>query len=232
MSWLLNSSIGRKFIMALSGCALVLFLIFHMCMNLVSFISMDGYIMICEFLGTNWYAVAATVALVGLILIHILYALFLTLQNRRARGGDKYGSSNLTDVAWSSKNMFVLGLVVLAFLLLHLYDFWFKMMFAELFAGKIHALHSIVVLPAEVGGHMNMLFGNPIKVVLYLIGIAALWFHLSHGVWSMFQSSGFNGRTWLPRLKVIGTIVATLICLGFAIVPIIFYLRSLGLGIL
>ena len=152
MSWLLNSSIGRKFIMALSGCALVLFLIFHMCMNLVSIISMDGYVAICEFLGTNWYAVAATSALAGLILLHILYALFLTLQNRRARGGDKYASSNLTDVAWSSKNMFVLGLVVLAFLLLHLYDFWFKMMFAELFH-----LHSIVVLPAEVGTHMQML---------------------------------------------------------------------------
>lgn len=221
MSWLLNSSIGRKFIMALSGCALVLFLLFHMCMNLVSIISIDAYEQICAFLGSNWYAVLATGGLALLFIVHILYAVFLTLKNRKARGYDKYASSNLSDVSWSSKNMFVLGLVVVAFLLLHLYDFWYKMMFAELFH-----LHDIVVLPNEVGDHMIKLFGNPVKVALYLIGIIALWFHLSHGVWSMFQSSGFNGKTWLPRLKKVGYVFATIICVGFAIVPLFFYAKA------
>lgn len=222
MSWLLNSSIGRKFIMALSGCCLVLFLLFHMSMNLVSIISMDTYEMICGFLGVNWYALVGTAALAGLILVHVIYAVVLTLQNRKARGKDRYESSNLTPAAWSSKNMFVLGIVLAAFLLLHLYDFWYHMMFAEFFH-----LEEIVVLPEAVGSHMNMLFGSPVRVVLYLIGITALWFHLTHGVWSMFQTVGINGRTWFPRLKCVANIVATIICLGFAIVPVYFYVKPL-----
>jgi succinate dehydrogenase / fumarate reductase cytochrome b subunit len=116
--------------------------------------------------------------------------------------------------------MFVLGIVLIAFLLLHLYDFWFKMMFAELFH-----LEDIVVLPEGVGSHMSMLFGNPVKVVLYLIGLAALWFHLTHGVWSMFQTVGLNGRIWLPRVRCISNIVATVICIAFALVPLLFYAR-------
>lgn len=225
MSWLLNSSIGRKFIMALSGCCLVLFLLFHMSMNLVSIISIDAYEAICAFLGTNWYAVAGTGGLALLILIHVIYAAILTLQNRKARGGSQYASSNLTQAEWSSKNMFVLGIVLVAFLLLHLYDFWFKMMFAELFH-----IEEIMVLPEEIGSHMIMLFGSPVRVVLYLIGLVALWFHLTHGIWSMFQSTGINGRTWLPRLKCIGNIFATIICLGFAAVPIFFFAKYMLCG--
>jgi succinate dehydrogenase / fumarate reductase cytochrome b subunit len=212
MSWLLKSSIGRKFIMALSGCCMVLFLLFHMSMNLVLVFSAEAYDMICEFLGTNWYAIVGTMGLAALFIVHIIYAILLTLQNRKARGADSYASSSLSDATWSSKNMFVLGVVILAFLCLHLYDFWYKMQFSEL-------LH----LPgAESRGSVIALalFKNPVHVILYLIGIAAVWVHLSHGVWSMFQTTGLNGRTWAPRLKVIGYVVATIIAVGFAIVPI------------
>ncbi|MFV0469817.1 MAG: succinate dehydrogenase cytochrome b subunit [Dysgonomonas sp.] len=222
MSWLLNSSIGRKFIMAISGCALVLFLLFHMSMNLVLVISTEAYDMICEFLGTNWYAIVASMGLAALFIVHILYALFLTLQNRKARGSDKYASSNLTDVSWSSKNMFVLGLVIVAFLVLHLYDFWYKMQFSELFHLEGAEPHGSVIALE--------LFKNPVHVAIYLIGIIALWFHLSHGFWSMFQSSGLNGRTWLPRLKVVAYVVASVICVGFATVPVFFYAKSLLCG--
>ena len=225
MSWLLNSSIGRKLIMALSGCCLVLFLLFHMLMNLVSIVSIEAYEQICGFLGTNWYAVLATGGLALLILVHVAYAVYLTLQNRKARGGSSYASSNLTPTGWTSKNMLVLGVVLGAFLLLHLYDFWFKMMFAELFH-----LEDIVILPEKVGSHMEMLFGSPIRVVLYLIGIAALWLHLTHGVWSMFQTVGFSSKVWLPRLKCIGYIFATIICGGFAVVPIFFFAKYMLCG--
>ena len=78
MSWLLNSSIGRKFIMALSGCALILFLLFHMSMNLVLIFSVEAYDMICDFLGTNWYAIVASMGLAALFIVHILYAVVLT----------------------------------------------------------------------------------------------------------------------------------------------------------
>lgn len=219
MSWLLNSSIGRKFIMALTGCALILFLLFHMSMNLVLIFSLEAYDMICDFLGTNWYAIIASMGLAALFIVHIIYAVVLTIQNRKARGNDKYASSNGTIVEWSSKNMFVLGIVIVAFLLLHLYDFWYKMQFSELFHLTGAEPHGSVIALA--------LFKNPIHVIVYLIGIIALWFHLSHGFWSMFQTVGFNGRIWLPRLKVIGYFVSSIICLGFAIIPIFFYAKHL-----
>ena len=77
--WLCNSSIGRKVVMSVTGIALVLFLTFHGCMNVVALISAEGYNMICEFLGANWYAVAATAALAALTVIHIVYAFWLTI---------------------------------------------------------------------------------------------------------------------------------------------------------
>ena len=84
--WLINSSIGRKVVMSVTGVALVLFLTFHMSMNIVALFSGEAYNMICEFLGANWYAVVATMGLGALTVAHIVYAFILTAQNRRARG--------------------------------------------------------------------------------------------------------------------------------------------------
>lgn len=219
MSWLLNSSIGRKFIMALSGCALILFLLFHMSMNLVAIFSLEAYDMICEFLGANWYAIVGTMGLAALFIVHILYATMLTLQNQKARGGDKYASTSGTDVEWSSKNMFVLGVFVIVFLIIHLIQFWYKMQFSELMHfPDAESRGSVLIIE---------LFKNPLWVGVYLVGVIALWFHLTHGFWSMFQSVGFNGRIWLPRLKTIGTVLATIICLGFAVLPIYFFARHM-----
>ena len=88
--WLINSSIGRKVVMSVTGVALILFLTFHGCMNIVALFSEDGYNMICEFLGANWYAVVATLGLAALAVIHIVYAFILTAQNRTARGDNRY----------------------------------------------------------------------------------------------------------------------------------------------
>ena len=130
--WLYNSSIGRKVVMSVSGIALILFLTFHACMNVVALFSADAYNEICEFLGSNWYAVAGTVALVGLIAIHFIYAVILTLQNRKARGNNRYAVTATPDkVEWNSRNMFVLGVIIVLGLLLHLFNFWYNMMFAE-----------------------------------------------------------------------------------------------------
>ena len=83
--WLSNSSVGRKVVMSVTGIALVLFLTFHMAMNLVALVSANGYNMVCEFLGANWYALVATVGLAALFIIHIIYAFWLTMQNRKAQ---------------------------------------------------------------------------------------------------------------------------------------------------
>ena len=87
--WLFNSSIGKKVIMAVTGMALILFLTFHMSMNVVALFSAEGYNMICEMLGANWYAVVATLALAALAVIHIIYAFILTMKNRAARGTER-----------------------------------------------------------------------------------------------------------------------------------------------
>src|SRR5574344_1357942 len=108
--WLCNSSIGRKVVMSVTGVALILFLTFHGCMNLVALFSEEGYNMICEFLGANWYALVATLGLAALAVVHIVYAFILTAQNRRARGEARYEvTAKPAKVEWASQKMLVLG---------------------------------------------------------------------------------------------------------------------------
>ena len=131
--WLLNSSIGKKLIMSISGLFLVLFLLFHLSMNVAAVFSGEAYNMVCSLLGSNWYAVAATLVLAAGVVIHFVYAIILTLQNRKARGNDRYAiNARPKGVEWASQNMFVLGLIVILFMLLHFSQFWYKMMFAEI----------------------------------------------------------------------------------------------------
>ena len=220
--WLNNSSIGRKVVMAVTGMALVLFLTFHCCMNVVALFSGEAYNTICELLGANWYAVAATMGLALLAVIHIVYAFILTAQNRKARGGSRY---EVTDrpkkVEWASQNMLVLGIIILLGLLLHLFNFWYNMMFAELFP----AIH-FDPAPADGFGKIVNTFSNPIYVVLYVVWIAAIWFHLSHGFWSAIQTFGWNGKTWFCRWKVIGIAYVTLLMLGFFVVVLGFATKT------
>ena len=131
--WLLKSSIGRKVVMSVTGLALILFLTFHMSMNLVALFSAEAYNMICEFLGANWYALVASIGLAVLMLLHIVYAFILNAQNLRARGRDRYAvTGRPKGVEWSSQNMLVLGIIVLLGIGLHMFNFWAKMQLAEI----------------------------------------------------------------------------------------------------
>ena len=215
--WLINSSIGRKVIMSVTGIALILFMTFHCCMNLVALFSGEAYNMICELLGANWYAVAATAGLGALAVCHIVYAFILTAQNRRARGDNRYAvTEKPATVEWASQNMLVLGIIVLLGLGLHLFNFWYNMMFAEL----THI--DVPFHPADGFAYIKYTFSNPVYVVLYVIWIAALWFHLSHGFWSAMQTVGINGKVWFNRWKTIGNIYVTLLMLGFLVVVLAF----------
>ena len=217
--WLFKSSIGRKVVMSVTGIALILFLTFHCCMNIVALFSAEGYNMICEFLGANWYAVVATLGLAALAVIHIVYAFILTAQNRSARGDNRYEVATTVKcgkVEWASKNMLVLGLIVLLGLLLHLFNFWYNMMFAELVGAT--PLHS----PADGFAWIRETFSCPIYVVLYIVWLCAIWFHLSHGFWSALQTLGWNGKIWFKRWKCIGIIYVTLLMLGFLVVVLAF----------
>ena len=215
--WLINSSIGRKVIMSVTGIALILFMTFHCCMNLVALFSGSAYNMICELLGANWYAVVATVGLGALAVCHIVYAFILTAQNRRARGDNRYAvTEKPAKVEWASQNMLVLGIIILLGIALHLFNFWYNMMFAEL-VGMTVAHH-----PADGFAFIQDTFANPIYVVLYVIWICALWFHLSHGFWSAMQTVGINGKVWFNRWKAIGLVYMTLLMLCFLIVVLAF----------
>ena len=226
--WLINSSIGRKLIMSISGVFLILFLTFHLAMNVAAVFSESAYNMICAFLGANWYAVAGTLVLAAGFLVHIVYSVMLTLQNRKARGNNRYAVNNRpAEVEWASQNMFVLGLIVAGFLLLHFSQFWYKMMFAELMGQHGVALGDTMVSPQNGVAFIRYYFSNVVIVALYLLWYAALWFHLTHGFWSALQTIGWNNSVWFNRWKVASDVFATLICLGFAFVTLFFYVKSL-----
>jgi len=220
MYWLLNSSIGRKFIMSISGIFLVLFLLFHLSMNLTLLFPGDAYDRICKLLGANWYAVVGTLVLAAGFVIHIIYGTWLTLLNKKARGHERYASSNKTKTEWAAKNLWVLGAIVFLGLVLHFWNFWYKMQFAEL----VHSPDAIT----EGSGLVIALFSQPVFVITYLVWLLALWFHLTHGVWSAFQTLGWNGKLWFSRLHIISNIVATIIIIGFAAVPIYFLISTLA----
>ena len=228
--WLLNSSMWKKLIMSISGLFLVLFLLFHLSMNVTAVFSGEAYNMVCSLLGSNWYAVAATLVLAAGVVIHFVYAIILTLQNRKARGNDRYAiNARPKGVEWASQNMFVLGLIVILFMLLHFSQFWYKMMFAELIGHHEVALGSAMVSPQDGAAFINYYFqGNAVITVLYLIWYVALWFHLTHGFWSAIQTIGWNNTIWMNRWECISKIVATVICGLFAIITIIFFLNGVG----
>ncbi len=216
--------------MALTGACLVLFVTFHVLMNSVALLWPAAYNVICEFLGANWYALVASAGLALLFIIHIIYALWLTLQNRRARGADRYAvNSRPPQVEWSSKNMLVLGIVVLAFLAVHLIQFWAKMQLQELMSHDLTALPTVGEVPAapEFGTlFLQAAFENWWTPVIYIIGFVALWFHMNHGFWSMFHTIGWDNNIWLNRLKSIACWWTSIVVLLFTAQAILFTVQA------
>ena len=219
--WLFNSSVGKKVIMSVSGIALVLFLLFHMSMNLVAIFSAEGYNMICEFLGANWYALIATAGLAALVVVHFVYAIILTLQNKKARGGQGYAYTvKPKNVEWASQNMIVLGVIVILGMALHLFNFWANMQLVEV----LHMLGANVdaSLAADGVHYIKETFACPVYVALYVIWLVALWFHLTHGFWSALQTLGWANQIWFNRWRVIGNVLVTIIILGFLAVVAVY----------
>ncbi len=206
--WLTNSSVGRKVVMSITGLFLVLFVTFHALMNAVAVLSFGAYDKICEFLGANWYAVLGTAVIAGGMVVHIIYAFWLTHQNRKARGGDRYAiSKNWKSVSWASQNMLVLGVIVFCFLILHLVQFWAKMQVPELLGE--HVMNGKF--------YLNAVFSQVWVLPVYLIGFAAIWFHLTHGFWSAFQTLGVANDKWICRWRAIACVWATVVFVLFAV---------------
>ena len=221
-------SIGRKFIQAVSGAFLIVFLCLHMTINFFSVIdtftgkfgAADGLFQLgCDFMALPIVSIMVPVLALG-FLVHIAYGIYLTCYNVKARGGySRYEvASRAKADSWSAKNMFVLGIVILGILFFHLTHFWAKMQLLE-FTGS-EAENPYMLLTTT--------FGRWWVLLVYIIWFVAVWFHLCHGFWSMFQTVGWSNQIWMRRLKVIGIVVATIICLGFCTVAInAFYQASL-----
>lgn len=224
--WLINSSIGKKFIMALTGICLVLFVTFHVLMNAVAIFWPGAYNSVCHFLGANWYALIASAGLGLLFVIHIIDAFVLTIQNRKARGNDRYAvTARPKSVEWSSQNMLVLGLVVILFLGVHLIQFWARMQAQEICGSEY--VHAGVEIPASAGTlFLQIAFEQWWTPVIYIIGFAALWFHMNHGFWSMWQSVGWDNKTWLPRLKSISCWWTSIVIALFTLQAVVFTIRA------
>ena len=209
------SSITKKLIMAVTGGGLVFFMLFHGAMNVVSIFSEDAYRWICEFLGANWYAIVGTIGLAVLMMLHLIYAFVLSFQNYKARGKQRYAVNERPEgVSWASKNMLAIGAIILFGLAFHLYDFWSKMQLAEI---KGNA-------PVDGIDQIKFIFSSNYMSIMYLLWLAAIWFHLSHGIASVMQSIGWNNIKWKRRLEWLGNFFATVIVLMFASVVIYYWL--------
>lgn len=217
---ILKSSIGKKLIMSISGLFLIIFLLLHGTINFFSVIdtftgkygAADGlFQMGCDFMALPIVTVMVPVLALGFI-IHIVYAFILTLKNIDTRGGYKrYEVSNKAAAeSWASKNMLALGIIVLGFLAFHLTHFWADMQLKEFMGAEAENPYLL----------LEETFGQWWVVLLYLIWFGALWFHLTHGFWSAFQTIGWSNTVWMKRLTVIGYIFATLIFLIFASVAV------------
>ena len=239
--FIFNSSIGKKFIQAVSGAFLIVFLLLHGTINFFSVIDSftgkygiagadealftkgDGlFKMGCDFMSLPIIDIMVPILALGVV-VHIGYGVWLTIGNIIARGGYKryeVASKAATD-SWSAKNMLILGIVILGILFFHLTHFWAKMQLPEMFGIGNFENNPYLLL--------NLTFGNWIVLIFYIIWFVALWLHLNHGFWSMFQTVGWDGKTWFKRVKVIGSIVATIIVLLFITTAVNACLHANGL---
>jgi succinate dehydrogenase / fumarate reductase cytochrome b subunit len=225
MSWLsetLNSTLGRKLVMALTGLFLVTFLVVHLSGNFQLLLNDNGesFNAYAKFMTSNPLIKAASYILYAGILIHVIWSILLSAQNKKARPV-RYAVENASkNSTWNSRNMGVLGTIILIFLIIHLRNFWYEMHFGE--------------VPLDINGNKDLYlvvsaaFAQPLYVALYVLSMVGLGYHLLHGFASGFQTLGLNHPKYTPFIKKLGTLIAILIPAGFAIIPIIMYFKTLA----
>jgi succinate dehydrogenase / fumarate reductase cytochrome b subunit len=251
-----NSSLGKKLIMALTGLFLCTFLIVHLGGNLLLFRNDNGYSfnLYANFL-THFPPIEVIAYLLYLsILVHALYALILTVKNRRARPVG-YAVVNKSPASWSSKNMGLLGSILLLFIVIHMGDFWYNYKFTNKIAFKEYHTdlatnqtavsdytpqiadfeHSEstennveIVRVKDIHARVSQTFSNIWYVIIYVIAMGAVSFHLLHGFQSAFRTLGWVHRKYTPVVEFIGTWLFAVIIPGlFALMPVVYYITSL-----
>jgi succinate dehydrogenase / fumarate reductase cytochrome b subunit len=243
--------------MALTGLFLCTFLIVHLGGNLLLFNNDDGYDfnLYANFL-THFPPIEVIAYLLYIsILVHALYALILTIKNRKARPIG-YAAVNKSPASWSSKNMGLLGAILFLFLVIHMSDFWYSYKFGhkmtykeyrtDLATGKTTSVNYTPVTPdfeksvstenniqiirvKDLHARVASSFSRLWYVIFYVIAMFAVSFHLLHGFQSAFRTLGWVHRKYTPIVYAIGAwFFAVIMPIGFAAMPIVYYIQSLG----
>lgn len=224
MSGFFRSSVGQKFLMSITGLFLIVFLLVHLTANLFLLGGSDAFNTVSHFMETNPLIQIMQPVLALGFLVHMIYAVILTIQNRKARpkGYNKFEQGHSS--SWASRNMFVLGALIGVFLVIHLINFFWKMkvtgdpLLADVVVDGV-TMHNAYALVA--GLFTDAQFGL-VYSLFYILGAIFLGLHLHHAFWSAFQTIGWSNQVWRKRLEVIGDIYAIIIAGGFTIIPLYF----------
>ena len=227
MKWLVTffgSGIGKKLLMSLTGLFLILFLIVHLMGNL-QLLKDDGgqsFNVYAKLMTTNPLIKIIAYGNYFFILVHAFVGISLAWYNRKAKG-QKYAVNHSMHTSWASKNMALLGTLILAFILIHMGDFWLKMKLDQLpmvsYPGIEGEMKDLYFRVAEA-------FKNPVIVVTYITGLIVLAFHLLHGFQSAFQTLGINHKKYTPIIKFLGVAYSIIIPLGYIIIPVYHFLMK------
>jgi succinate dehydrogenase / fumarate reductase cytochrome b subunit len=223
MKWseLFTSSVGKKFVMGLTGVFLILFLIVHVCVNACIWAEDDGQMfnLAAHFLGSTVVPRVLEIGLFAGFLLHIIQAYMLELQNKRKRAVGYQVPMGNKGSKWYSRYMGWLGTFVLLFLVIHIKQFWVPSRFTDLdevtyeSGARVHNLFAL----------MKETFTTPWVVIVYLVGCLALAYHLMHGFQSAFRSLGVYNSRYLKLINAIGVGFAIIVPLAFAMMPISMY---------
>lgn len=209
-----TSSIGRKYAMALSAMFLLIFLVMHLSVNLLSIFGETAYNNASQFMGYNpLIQFLMQPVLMAAVIFHFVMGFILEIRNNRARPVKYAMNKGEANSTWMSRNMIITGAVILAFLALHMYDFWYHEMNYKYIEG----------LPVEENrfwGDLHGKFSSIWRVVIYVISFVLLGLHLAHGFQSSFQSIGARHPKYTPFIKAFGTWYSVLIPLGFIIIAV------------
>ncbi len=223
MSWLitfLTSSIGQKIIMALTGLFLILFLLIHLIGNL-QLLANDGgksFNIYTEFMSTNPLIQTISKGNFFFIALHTMQGLLLAFKNKKAKGS-KYAIRASNNTSWASKNMALLGTLLLAFILMHLWHFWFVFKFGSNY--DVVTINGTEMIDAYT--KVSVVLTQPVWLISYIIGLIVLAYHLNHGFGSAFQTLGLRHKKYTPIINFVGKAYSILIPLGFAIIPLYLY---------
>jgi succinate dehydrogenase / fumarate reductase cytochrome b subunit len=221
-----KSSVGRKILMALSGLFLIVFLLQHLSINMLSVISADAFNEVSHFMGTNPIVqfVLQPILIFGVI-FHFVMGIKLEIENKKARPIKYVESGAASNSSWMSRNMIITGLVVLAFLGLHFYDFWVHEITKKFIEGDMSGLGADGEFRyySDVVGKFA---GDPVRVGIYVLSFVLLSLHLMHGFQSAFQSMGANHKKYTPIIKKLGSLYAIVVPAGFVVVALYHFING------